>query len=428
MRGKPLSECAGKRYYFLVPPELYRPRLVDGQLAALLADFSAVMLVGPRASGKTTTALRLTRSHVRLDHEGEAVAFRADPDSALRTMEEPILLDEWQEVPGVLGAVKRAVDSDPSPGRFVIAGSVRADTGAHSWPLTGRAIRVTMLPLTEREISGDPTALTFLDRLLAKKLTAPKVTPDLADCIARALRGGFPHPALHLSTTAARVWLDSYLDQILTRDASPTDARRDPERLRRYVEAVAAHTAGIVEHKTLFDAAGVARDTGDAYSDLLTNLFVLDLVPAWSTNRLKRVTRSPKRYLVDAGLVASALQVDVTGVLRDGDLIGRILDTFVASQLRAELSAGAAKPRLFHLRQEQGRHEVDLIVEFAGGRIIAIEVKATAAPRSTDARHLGWLRDELGDRFLAGVVFHTGPGLFEMGDRLIAAPVSTLWA
>src|SRR3990170_6238639 len=103
----------------------YLPRLVDGQIDALLAELPAIFLTGPRATGKTTTAARRAATIVRLDREAEAVAVRADPDAALRGLPEPILLDEWQVVPSVLGAVKRAVDSRPDPGRFLVAGSVR---------------------------------------------------------------------------------------------------------------------------------------------------------------------------------------------------------------------------------------------------------------------------------------------------------------
>jgi uncharacterized protein len=114
-------------------------------------------------------------------------------------------------------------------------------------------------------------------------------------------------------------------------------------------------------------------------------------------------------------------------VLGDGELLGRVFDTFVAAQLRPQMGVSEARPRLHHLRTEQGRHEIDLIVELGGGRVVAIEVKAAAAPTVGDAKHLAWLRDRLGDRFLAGVVFHTGPRLYGLGERIVAAPIAALW-
>ena len=109
-------------------------------------------------------------------------------------------------------------------------------------------------------------------------------------------------------------------------------------------------------------------------------------------------------------------------------MLGRLLETFVVAQLQAEAPVAVSQPRLHHLRQEQGRREVDVVVELGGGRVVGLEVKATASPTAADARHLAWLRDELGDRFVMGAVLHTGPRTFELGDRLVALPVAALWS
>jgi uncharacterized protein len=408
----------------------YRPRLVDGLIADLLSELPALLVVGPRATGKTTTAARHARTIVRLDQPAEAVAFAADPDAALRGLTEPVLLDEWQAVPTVLGAVKRAVDTDPRPGRYIVAGSVRADLQAESWPGTGRLVRVAMTGLTVREIVGRVDQQSFLDRIAdgtSGSLQVPSDVPDLRDYVEMALRSGFPEPALHLPERARRHWLESYLDQLLTRDAETLGAGRDPDRLRRYFEALALNSAGVVHTRTLYEAAAINAKTADAYGRLLRNLLIVETVPAWTTNRLKRLVRGSKEYIVDPGLIGSSLRLDTAAVLRDGDLLGRILDTFVAAQIRAELPVSSTRPRIYHLRQESGRHEVDLLAELAGDRVIAIEVKADSAPGWDASRHLRWLHEELGDRFMAGVVLHTGPRIFPVTERIIAAPICTLW-
>jgi uncharacterized protein len=197
--------------------------------------------------------------------------------------------------------------------------------------------------------------------------------------------------------------------------------------MRRFFEAYALKTGGVVDQLTLVRAAGIARPTAEAYEQLLRNLLVAESIPAWWTNRLKRLAKAPKRYLVDAGLAAAALRLDLRGLMRDGDILGRILDTFVAGQLRTDLTRCTSRPRLFHLRDQDGRREVDLLVEYGGGRVIGIEVKAIASPGTDDAKHLAWLRDELGDRFLGGIVLHTGPRPIPLGERLVAAPIATLW-
>lgn len=406
----------------------YTPRLVDNLIVELLAHLPALFIVGPRAAGKTTTAARHAKTVVRLDREAEAVAFRADPDAALRGLPEPVLLDEWQVVPGVLGAVKRAVDARPDPGRFIVTGSVRGDLEGELWPGTGRLTRIPMYGMTVREFSGGPMGPSFLDRLAASNDLRPASdTPDLRGYVELTLRSGFPEPALRLSGEARDRWLESYVDQLLTRDAQQVDGGRDPARLRRYFQAYALNTAGVVDDKSLYDAAGINRKTAIAYEALLTNLLVVDAMPAWTSNRLKRLVLAPKRYVVDPALVSALLRLDVNAILLSGDLLGRLLDTLVVSQLRAELVVSRSRPRLYHVRQEQGRFEVDILGELGGGQIVGIEVKASAAPTRHDARHLIGLRDRLADAFVAGVLFHTGPRTYAIEERIIAAPISTLW-
>lgn len=406
----------------------YRERAVEGLLSELLAELPALLIVGPRATGKTTTASRHVATVVRLDRPAEAAAFRADPDASLRGLEEPVLLDEWQAVPDVLGAVKRAVDADPHPGRYLLTGSVRADLEADTWPGTGRLVRVPLYGMTIGEQLGRLGTAPLLDRLVrGDDLEVPPDPPDLRGYVELTLRSGFPEAALALSDAARQRWLDSYIDQLLTRDAMQLESGRDPARLRRYFEAYALNSAGIVEDKTLYGAAGINRKTAIAYEQLLTNLLVVEAIPSWRSNRLKRLVLSPKRYLVDAALLAGILRLDVNAVLRDGDLLGRLLDTFVAAQIRAQLALAETRPRLYHLREQQGRHEIDMLGELAGRQLIGIEVKADAAPDRDAVRHLSWLRDQLGDRFAAGVLLHTGQRVYALGERILAAPICTLW-
>lgn len=407
----------------------YSPRTLDGAIDSLFKQLPALLIVGPRASGKTTTAARHSATIVRLDIEAEAQAFKADPDAALRGLQEPVLIDEWQMVPGVLGAVKRAVDARPDPGRFIITGSVRAELDGEWWPGTGRVTRLPMFGMTVREQIGTVAGPSFVDRVASGAPLEPAPhTPDLRGYVDLIFQSGFPEPALRLNGAARQRWLDSYLEHLLTRDVELVDTGRDPVRLRRYVEAYALNTAGVADERTLFDAAGINRKTAAAYDRLLSNLFVTENLPAWTSNRLKRLVQGPRRHLVDPALAGAALRLDTNGALRQGNLFGRLLETFVVAQVRAEVPVSETRPRLFHVRQQEGRLEVDLLVELGGGRLIAIEVKADSAPTAAAARHLETMRDRFDQEFVAGLVLHTGPRTFAISDRIVAAPISTIWS
>jgi len=408
----------------------YVPRIVDGLLDGVLASFPAVSLVGPRAAGKTTTAVRRGGTVLRLDQPEVRQSVAASPDAILAGLHPPVVLDEWQEVPDVLGAVKRSVDDDPAPGRFILTGSVRAELENRVWPGTGRILQIPMYGFSVRELLRRSNHKPLIDQVLhdgTSAMTAPGEALNVRDYLDLMLAGSFPEPALRMPSAARRRWFAGYVEQMITRDVPAIAPRRDPELLRRYLSVLAINTAGIVAESTLWSAAGVNAKTAQAYQALFQRMFVLDLVPAWYSNRIKRLVKAPKRYLVDPALVAAVLGLGVEAILYGPEMLGRLLDTFVAAQLRAELAASNAGPRMYHLREEQGRREVDLLIETSSGQLIGIEIKAAATATAADARHLTWLRDQAGDAFAAGIVLHTGPYVFPLGDRIIAAPVSSLW-
>lgn len=407
----------------------YLVRRADALLAEMIVDHSAVLVVGPRAAGKTTTCERAARSAVRLADPVVSAAFRSGGRAILDSLESPVLIDEWQEAPESLNLVKLIVDASPARGQFIVTGSVRGDIGSPTWPGTGRLVRLEMFGLTEREIAGALDGRSWMDRLLhGEALPSHRTDLDVRDYVGRALRSGFPEPVMMTSDRARMRWLQSYVDHVVTRDAAAIAPRRDPERLRSYLIALALNSAGVVDDVTLWQAAGIAKDTARAYDALLEQLFLTDRLPAWTSNRLKRLTLAPKRYLVDPGLFAGVLGVTESEALLDGGLLGRLLETFVIAQIRAETAAAVPTPRLHHLRMAEGRHEVDLVIEVGARRLIAIEVKATSTPDPGDVSHLRWLRRELGESHdVTTVLLHTGTHTVTFDDGTVATPIASLW-
>ena len=413
--------------------DAYRPRMADRYLTDLLATFPAVMITGARATGKTTTAKQHVAQVDRLDQPGIAATYRADPDAALRRAARPLLLDEWQQVPAVLAAVKRVVDVDASVGQFILTGIVRGDLQNETWAGTGRTVRMSMYPIAEREVnSRRDDQPSFFERIALsgiEDIVLPARVPDIDEYIALALRGGFPELVYRNLTERQRgIWLTSYIEDLITRDAEALDLSKDPAKLRRYLNVVALNNAGMPTDATIYRAADVNARTAAAYDQLLRNLYVLDVVPAWATTRINRLVRAGKRYMVDTGLSAAAARLSPHDVLHDTDLLGRYFDAFSTAQFRPEVALMYPRPGLHHLRLEAGRREVDLVVELGPGRVLGFEFKAGSAPDNNDAKHLFWLRDQLGKDFVGGAVIHSGPTIYELGDRVYAIPLCAVWS
>lgn len=283
--------------------------------------------------------------------------------------------------------------------------------------------------LTVAEIERAPGAQAFLHRLFTVR-EVPTFTiqnaPSVVDYVDLALRGGFP-AVVGLSEVARAAWLDGYRDELIYRDATEFGGIRAPERLSALLTAVAHNIAGSPTETSFATAAGIDVRTARTYLDLLEGLRIVERLPAWHSNRFTRLVKAPKYHLTDTGLAAAVIGVDATAVLRSGDLLGRLIESFVVAQLRPLLALASPSLTMGHLRERGGDREVDLVLESRTGDLVGVEVKAAAAISVKDAKHLLWMRDQLGSRFRRGIVMHTGPTAFALADRVHAVPIAALW-
>lgn len=413
---------------------IYVDRFVDRTLAAMLSGpdgVPAILIVGLRSSGKTTTAHRCANSTLRLDRPAERGVVEVDPDAAIVGGQPPLLIDEWQLAPEVLGAVKRAVDRDFTAGQFLLTGSARSDLLASGWAGTGRVVRINLWGMTQRELLGRAhVGQTLLERASDPYAHMPIVESevDVRGYVEFALKGGLPQIARSESSLRRSMLLGAYVDQVITRDVQiDSGRRRSPSNLRSYLRALAASTSGVVADSRLIEAAGIDRATLQSYDDTFESLMISERVPTYTNNRLNRLAQRPKRYITEPSLLGPLLGIDERAIMRDVDLLGRMIDTYVASQLRPEIELTLPRAQLLHLRDTNGEHEVDLIIEYPDGSVIAIEVKASAAPTHHDGRHLRWLKESIGPAFRKGIVLHTGPRSFQFEPDIWYLPISTFW-
>ncbi|WP_419837569.1 ATP-binding protein [Candidatus Poriferisodalis sp.] len=404
------------------------PRAVEWLVRdELLPAFPALWVVGPRGCGKSTSMSRFADSVLDLSEPGNRLAAREDPDGALSHAGGTLLVDEWQEAPEILGAIKRAVDVDRSSrrGRFIVTGSVRAAHQAATWPGTGRFIRVRMHGLTRAEMERveryNPVDALF--RL--EQVQFARSEWNRNDYLEAIVAGRFP-VAVDLTARNRRRWFRAYVEQLIDRDAQQISLRSPPPRkLRSVLESCAARTSRELNKQATARDAGVDFRTADGYLGLLEDLCIINRLPAWHTKRLQRLTRSPKIVMTDPGMAAHLVNTDAVSLGRDPVLIGQMFETFAATELLAHLETAAEETQMFHARDRDGK-EVDIVLE-SRGKIVGIEVKSSSVVGRDDAKGLMWLRERLGDAFAGGAVLSSGRIPFQIDDRLWALPLSALW-
>ena len=419
----------------------YQRRVVDDELDELLGELAAISLEGPKGAGKTRTALQRAETVHRLDDPSELAVAAADPGRLLKGRR-PVLIDEWQRLPQIWDLVRRAVDDGAPPGSFLLTGSALPEPPpTHSG--AGRIVTIRLRPLALSE-RLQATTVSLADLLSGARPSITGATDvTLTDYVEEILGSGLPG-IRRLSGRARRAQLQGYVDRIVDRDI-PDDAGvviRNPAALRRWMAAHAAASSTTASFETIRDAASAgqehkpSKNATQAYRDALTRVWVLDDVPAWipSNNRLNELGQSPKHQLADPALAAQLLGVEAATLLagqsagpavpRDGTLLGALFESLATQSLHVYAAHNEAK--LKHLRTARGRQEIDLIVERADGKVVAIEVKLARDVSSDVGKHLRWLKQKLGGDVLELVIITTGPQTYRREDGIVVVPLALL--
>jgi len=419
----------------------YFSRIVESELDDLLTGLPAISIEGPRAVGKTETALHRAGTVYRLDDAIQLEILQAEPERVV-TGEPPVLIDEWQRIPHSWDMVRREVDRDSAAGRFLLTGSAApAEAPTHTG--AGRIVTIRMRPLSlaERDLT-EPTV--SLGAMLAGQ--RPRLEGSsglsLSDYAEEIVRSGFPG-IRELTPRYLRAQLNGYLARLVEHDFNDLNHRvRDRASLLRWLTAFAAASSTTASYDTIRNAATPgesdkpARSTTTAFRRTLEQLWIIDEVPAWlpTSNRLRRLAASPVHQLADPALAARLLGVNASaliegneighGVHRDGTLLGSLFESLVTLSVRVYAQANEA--RVSHLRTRSGEQEIDLIAERSDGRVVALEVKLSALINDHDVRHLHWLAERIGPDLLDAAVITTGPEAYRRRDGIGVIPAALL--
>lgn len=409
-------------------PEFY-PRLLRPRVLEALSDSPVVLIHGPRQCGKTTLARLIGDeagfAYFTFDDDLQLTAARADPVGYVADLPERAVLDEVQRVPELFTSLKAAVDARRTPGRFLLTGSANvllvprlADS------LAGRMEILRLYPLAQAELARK-TPL-FLSRLFGGGFQAGKIGRREGKALAgRVAAGGYPAALARSPVRRRAAWYRDYADTLIQRDVRDLARISALDALPRLLAMVAGQTACLMNVSELSAPFQISRPTIREYLTLLSRVFLLDELPSWHSNRLKRLIKTPKLHIGDTGLACTLLGLDAESLWRDREVFGRLMESFAYQELR-RLASWSDEMMVFSHFRDKDKDEVDVVLE-SGGRVAGIEVKSASTVRGEDFKGLEKLKEAARKKFAAGVVLYDGGAVAPFGENLYAVPLSALW-
>lgn len=403
------------------------PRFIQHHLQTALSDTRVVMLSGPRQSGKTTLAHQVAADNMpfrTLDDETTLDAARRDPVGFIQALDRAVI-DEIQRAPQLLLAIKRSVDNDKRPGRFLLTGSANLMTLPKiADSLAGRMEIIDLLPLSQseiRDVRGDFLELAFRGKppAIGELVTGSKLVQTV-------LAGGYPEALARPTPARRQKWFLDYVKAIIERDVNDVAQIDHARQMPRLLRALAHHSSQLVNYSGLGAPLGMNHVTTQKYVGIFEKIFLVRTLQPWYTNELKRLSKTPKVHFLDAGLLAAMRNLSPARLQTDRIPFGALLETFVLSEL-LKLASWSSQPyEFFHFRDRYD-NEVDIVIENADGRLIGIEVKAAATVQGDDFSGLRRFAQASGRKFALGLVLCNHDTVTPFGENMFAAPISSLW-
>ena len=406
----------------------YIPRRVEAEIEASLADTRVVLVTGPRQAGKSTLVRRYvteTRPAITLDDIATLNAAKSDPAGFIRGLDGAVI-DEIQRAPELMLAIKESVDHDQRPGRFLLTGSANLlALPKLGDSLAGRMAVITLLPFAQAELQG--SAGNLIDRMFAGQRPILSGKPVIgAKLLNAVMTGGYPEAIERTDPVRRKRWMKDYLRLVLDRDARDVSNIEQIDQLPALMAMLAEQAGQLTNASALGSSLNLSALTTRRYIGILERIYLVRLTQPWCNNRFSRLTKTPKVNFFDTGLLAALRNETIDSFSMDRGRLGAMMECFAVSEVLKQLTWCQTDATLSHLRTRDG-DEIDIILEDSQGRIVAIEVKASATLRPNDFNAMKKLQLAMGERFVRGLILHDHDRITPVDERIHAAPLSLLW-
>lgn len=420
---------------------MYKPyaRWQTETLLKALSKRRVLVLAGPRQCGKTTLVKSLAAPNIiyrTLDDQTLLNAALSDPRGFVRHGDELMVIDEVQRAPVLLQAIKQDVDENQKPGRFLLTGSANIQSLPNvTESLAGRVSRVRLRPLVLGEIFGSKPH--FLESAFRQEFH-PKVYEktdggyqhydDKDAYLSEAFRGGFPEARLFDEDSDRNAWHRDYIRSLIERDLKDIANIKRKDSMNKLLEVLAAWSSKYMDVSSICKSLSITRPTVESYINALETLYLVERVGQWHKTDYDRVGKQERLFMTDTGMMTALLKWRFDKVRLDGDMNGKLIETFVFNQLSALLDINEDKYSLTHYRDREKR-EVDFVVENKDGAVLGIEVKSASIVDKKMFKHIIWFRDNIvPKKDFVGIVMYTGEHVVPFGENLWAVPINCLWA
>ncbi len=408
------------------------PRHLHSHISTSLEESPVVLLTGPRQSGKTTLMTQIGRElgfdFISFDSIASQSAALRDPVGFVDSLRKPVILDEVQRVPEIFLPIKVDVDQNRHiNGRYALTGSANPLLVPKLGDaLTGRMLLMQLWPLSQGELIGKEES--FLDRVFADDFGPIQVIPfSKQELLGKVCLGGFPGMHAARSARARQAWCDSYLSLALQKDVQELAQIEGLAQMPKLLQLFATRVGSTLNYSDFANSADIPLTSLRRYTQLLHSLFILHSVQPWSRNLGKRLTKAPKVYFIDTGILLYTLNFDEQRLEGMPSIFGGVAENFVVNEILKQVTWSRKRVQVFYCRLRDGQAEIDIILEDERGKVVGIEVKTSETPRSDDFKHLRALKEAVGSDFLRGIVLYSGKDKVPFGDGNWAVPISHLW-